>query len=177
MKDLKNFILEGWRSGDAKAPANVQKYLGLKYANGAGGGDIEEKISFTGSTGSIYQERGKIEGQDKVFAVQSTSSHDITDKDASIYVCTTSRAMAKKLTYVAFYTTDEEEAKDVLKEKKHGYEWFKSLEKIVVCKDTNDVVYNIRNDYGKVTSYSNIGHGEEKDGIIYSATLNHNKQN
>lgn len=171
MKNLKNFILEGWRSKDPQAPANVQKYLGLKYANGAGGGDVEEKISFTGSTGSIYQERGKIEGQDKVFAVQSSYSHDITDKDASIYVCTTSRAMAKKLTYVAFYTTDEKEAKDVLKEKKRGWEWFKTLEKIVVCKDTDDVVYNIRNDYGKVTSYRNIGHGEEKDGIIYSSAL------
>ncbi len=171
MKDIKTYILEGWRNGDTLAPQNVQKFLGLKYANGAGGGDTEEKLSFVGSTGSIYQERGKIEGQDKVFAVQSTYSSDITDKDASIYVCTTSRPMAKKLTYVAFYTTNEEEAKDVLKDKKRGYEWFKTLEKIVVCKDTDDVVYNIRNDYGKVTSYRNIGHGEEKDGIIYSAVL------
>ena len=32
-------------------------------------------------------------------------------------------------------------------------------------------LYNIRNDYGKVKSYRNIGHGEEKDGIIYSAAL------
>lgn len=170
MKALTEFIKEGWRDKDAKAPADVQKYLGLKYANGAGGGDTEEKLSFTGSTGSVYMERGKIEGQDKVFAI-GDDYKDITDEYASIYVCTTTRPMAKKLTYVAFYTTDEKAAKDVLKDKEKGWEYYKSLEKIVLCKDTKDVVYNIRNDYGKVTSYRNIGHDKEKDGIIYSAAL------
>ena len=43
---------------------------------------------------------------------------------------------------------------------------------VVLTLDTKDIVYNIRNDYGKVKSYRNIGHGEEKDGIIYSAALN-----
>lgn len=169
MKNLKNYILEGWRSGDPKAPADVQKYLGLKYADGAGGGDTEEKLTFTGSTGSIYQERGKIEGQDKVFAVHALYSKEMTDDNATIWVCTTSRPMAKKLTIVAVYTTDENEAKDELKRK--GKDWKEKVEKIVLCKDTKDVVYNIRNDYGKVTSYRNIGHGEEKNGIIYSSAL------
>ena len=45
-------------------------------------------------------------------------------------------------------------------------------DKILVVKDTKDVINNIRNDYGKVKSYHNIGHGEEKNGIIYSAALN-----
>jgi len=168
MKNLKNYILEGWRSGDPKAPADVQKYLGLKYADGAGG-DTEEKLTFTGSTGAIYQERGKIEGQDKVFAVHGLYTKEMTDDNATIWVCTTSRPMAKKLTVVAIYTTDENEAKEELKEK--GKDWKEKVEKIVLCKDTKDVVYNIRNDYGKVTSYRNIGHGEEKNGIIYSAAL------
>lgn len=170
MKDIKTYIKESWRSKDPQAPEDVQKYLGLKYADGAGGGDEEEKISFTGSTGSIYQERGKIEGQDKVFAVHALYSKPITDDNATIWVCTTSRPMAKKLTIVAVYTTDEQEAKQELKEK--GTDWKAYVEKIVLCKDTKDVINNIRNDYGKVKSYNNIGHGEEKDGIIYSAALN-----
>ena len=170
MKNIITFIKESWRSNDPKAPADVQKYLGLKYAEGAGGGDTEEKISFTGSTGSIYQERGKIEGQDKVFAMHALYGKPITDDNATIWVCTSSKPMAKKLTIVAVYTTDEKEAKDELKEK--GTDWKANVEKIVICKDTKDVVYNIRNDYGKVKSYRNIGHGEEKDGIIYSAALN-----
>ena len=94
----------------------------------------------------------------------------MTYDNATIWVCTTSRPMAKKLTIVAIYTTDENEAKEELKEK--GKSVKEKVEKIVLCKDTKDVVYNIRNDYGKVTSYRNIGHGEEKDGIIYSAALN-----
>ena len=44
MKDLKTYIKEGWRSKDPQAPEDVQKFLGLKYAEGAGGGDTEEKI-------------------------------------------------------------------------------------------------------------------------------------
>ena len=170
MKSIDTFIRESWRSNDPKAPADVQKYLGLKYADGAGGGDTGEKISFTGSSGAIYQERGKIEGQDKVFAVHGLYTKEMTDDNATIWVCTASRPMAKKLTIVAIYTTDENEAKDELKEK--GKDWKENVEKIVLCKDTKDVVYNIRNDYGKVTSYRNIGHGKEKDGIIYSAALN-----
>ena len=171
MKNIITFIKEGWRSNDPKAPADVQKYLGLKYADGAGGGDVEEKLTFTGAAGGgIYYERGKIEGQDKVFAVHKPYTSPITDDNATIWVCTTARAMAKKLTIVAIYTTDEAEAKDELKEKgKYDKE---KVEKIVLCKDTEDVVYNIRNDYGKVTSYRNTGHGKEKDGIIYSAALN-----
>ena len=167
MKNIITFIKESWRSNDPKAPADVQKYLGLKYADGAGGGDVGEKLTFTGDGGGgIYQERGKIEGQDKVFAVHKPYTEPITDDNATIWVCTTARPMAKKLTIVAIYTTDEEEAKDELREKEE------KVEKIVLCKDTEDVVYNIRNDYGKVTSYRNIGHGKEKDGIIYSAALN-----
>lgn len=170
MKNIITFIKEGWRSNDPKAPADVQKYLGLKYADGAGGGDTEEKLSFAGAGGEIYQERGKIEGQDKVFAVHRPYADPITDDNATIWVCTTTRPMARKLTIVAVYTTDEYEAKQALKEK--GKYDAEKLEKIVLCKDTEDVVYNIRNDYGKVTSYRNIGHGKEKDGIIYSAALN-----
>ena len=170
MKSIDTFIRESWRSNDPKAPADVQKYLGLKYADGSGGGDAEEKITFTGSTGGIYQERGKIEGQDKVFAVHGLYTKKMTDDNATIWVCTSTKAMAKKLTIVAIYTTDEDEAKQELKEK--GKSWKEKVEKIVLCKDTKDVVYNIRNDYGKVTSYRNIGHGKEKDGIIYSAALN-----
>ncbi len=171
MKNIITFIKESWRSNDPKAPADVQKYLGLKYADGAGGGDVEEKLTFTGDAGGgIYYERGKIEGQDKVFAIHKPYSEPITDDNATIWVCTTARAMAKKLTIVAIYTTDEYEAKEALKEK--GKYDAEKLEKIVLCKDTEDVVYNIRNDYGKVTSYRNIGHGKEKDGIIYSAALN-----
>ena len=171
MKNIITFIKESWRSNDPKAPADVQKYLGLKYADGAGGGDVEEKLTFTGAAGGgIYYERGKIEGQDKVFAIHKPYSEPITDDNATIWVCTTERPMARKLTIAAIYTTDEYEAKDELKEKgKYDKE---KVEKIVLCKDTEDVVYNIRNDYGKVTSYSNIGHGKEKDGIIYSAALN-----
>ena len=169
MKNLTKYLTESWRSKDQQAPEKVQKFLGLKYADGSGGGDTEEKLSFDGSTGGIYVERGKIEGQDKVFALQSTYSKPITDEYASIIVCTSTRPMAKRLTTVAFYTTDEEEAKDELNHKNRG--WYKSLEKIVLCKDTDDVVFNIRNDYGKVKSYRGIGHGEEKDGIIYSAAL------
>ena len=48
MKNIITFIKEGWRSDDPKAPADVQKYLGIKYADGAGGGDVEEKLTFTG---------------------------------------------------------------------------------------------------------------------------------
>lgn len=167
MKDITKFIIESWRDGDDLAPEKVQKFLGLKYAEGSGGGDTEEKLSFDGSSGGVYIERGKIEGQDKVFAVQD--GKPITDEHASIFVCTSTRPMAKKLTYVAFYTTDEEEAKHMLKDKNKG--WYDNLEKIVLCKDTEDVVFNIRNDYGKVKSYRNIGHGEEKNGIIYSSAL------
>lgn len=171
MKNIITFIKESWRSNDPKAPADVQKYLGLKYADGAGGGDVEEKLAFTGAAGGgIYYERGKIEGQDKVFAIHKPYSEPITDDNATIWVCTTERPMARKLTIVAIYTTDEYEAKQALKEK--GKYDAEKLEKIVLCKDTEDVVYNIRNDYGKVTSYRNIGHGKEKDGIIYSAALN-----
>ena len=169
MKNLKNYILEGWRSDDAKAPEDVQKFLGLKYADGHGGGDTEEKITFTGSTGSSYMERGKIEGQDKVFAIQKMYSHEIDDKNASIWVCTASRSMSKTLTIVAVYTTSKEDAQNELKEK--GKSWKEKVERIVLCKDTDDVVTNIRNDYGKVSSYRKIGHDEEKDGIIYSSAL------
>jgi hypothetical protein len=170
MKNIITFIKESNRSNDPKAPADVQKYLGLKYADGSGGGDSEEKITFTGSTSAIYQERGKIEGQDKIFAVQGLYTKEITDDNATIWVCTSEKAMGKKLTIVAIYTTDKDEAKQELKEK--GKSWKEKVEKIVLCKDTKDVVYNIRNDYGKVTSYRNAGHGEEKDGIIYSTALN-----
>ena len=169
MKTLINFIKESWRSGDKQAPEIVQKYLGLKYADGHGGGDSEEKISFTGSTGSSYIERGKIEGQDKVFAVQGMFTNDITDDNATIWVCTTFRPMAKTLTIVAIYTTDKHEAEHEAKER--GSSWKEHVKQIVLCKDTEDVVNNIRNDYGRVTSYRNNGHGEEKNGIIYSLAL------
>lgn len=47
--------------------------------------------------------------------------------------------MTRKLTIVAIYTTDEYEAKEALKEKgKYDNE---KVEKIVLCKDTEDVVY------------------------------------
>lgn len=170
MKDIKTYILENWRDNDALAPENVHKYLGLKYADGHGGGDTEEKISFTGSTGSIYMERGCIEGQDKVFAMQAMYSKPITNDNATIWVCTTTRSMSKTLTIVAIYTTDKTIAEREVKER--GKSWKKNVEKIVLCRDTDDLVTNIRNDYGKVTSYRGIGHREEKSGIIYSLLLN-----
>lgn len=169
MKNIKSYLLESWRSNDAKAPENVQKFLGLKYADGHGGDDNGEKLSFAGTTGFSYMERGKIEGQDKVFAVQKMFSDKIDDKNASIWVCTASRPMSKTLTIVAVYTTNKEDAEDEVKEK--GKSWKSKVERIVLCKDTDDLVTNIRNDYGKVISYRNIGHGKEKDGIIYSAAL------
>lgn len=170
MKDILTYLTESWRSGDDKAPEIVQKFLGLKYADGHGGGDDEEKITFTPGKGTTsYMERGKIEGQDKVFAVQKMFSKPITNDNASIWVCTASRPMSKTLSIVAVYTTDKKDAEEEAKEK--GKLWKEKVERIVLCKDTEDVVFNIRNDYGKVVSYRNIGHGEEKDGIIYSRAL------
>ena len=115
----------------------MQKYLGIKYADDAGGGDVEEKLTFTGDGGGgIYQERGKIEGQDKVFAVHKPYTEPITDDNATIWVCTTARPMAKKLTIVAIYTTDEEEAKDELREKEE------KVEKIVLCEEKDGIIYS-----------------------------------
>lgn len=170
MKDLKTYIIESNYDSRDLAPENVQKFLGLKYADGHGGGDVEEKISFTGAKGTAaYMERGKIEGQDKVFAMQAMYTKPITDKDATIWVCQASRPMSKTLTIVAIYTTDKECAEREVKER--GTSWKEKVEQIVLCKDTDDVVTNIRNDYGKVSSYRGIGHGEEKSGIIYSSLL------
>lgn len=170
MKDLKTYIIESNYSSKDLAPENVQKFLGLKYADGHGGGDVEEKISFTGAKGTAaYMERGKIEGQDKVFAMQAMYTNPITDKDATIWVCRASRPMSKTLTIVAIYTTDKERAEREVKER--GKSWKEKVEQIVLCRDTDDVVTNIRNDYGKVVSYRGIGHGEEKSGIIYSLLL------
>lgn len=170
MKKLKDFIGESFRDGDKPAPADVQKHLGLKYANGHGGGDTEEKLSFAPEKSSLYMERGKIEGQDKVFAVQAEYTPDIDEKNASIFVCTATRPMSRTLTKVAFYTTDEKRAKRFKDDSKFD-STVEKVEKVVLCKDTDDLVTNIRNDYGKVTSYRNAGHGEEKDGVIYSAAL------
>ena len=168
MKAINSYLSEALNEGrsdwdpDAKlAPENVQAHLGLKYSDGAGGGDNEEflNISVGGKGNSrVAIERGKIEGQDKVFALIWSGTLD--KDDVIVAVAQASRPMAKKLDVVAFYYLDEHDAKSSVR-------MWPGVQHIV-CKDLDSLVENIRNDYGKVRSYNGKGHKEEKDGVIYT---------
>jgi len=166
MKKLNQYIIEKLSiNKDTKISKNthftdpaqeiVKKYLGLKYSDGVGEGG---PWKVDGDSGGRYFERGAIEGQDKVFC---SVYHSLDSKSPIIQIYNTNKANAKTMKTIAFYGVNCEDDYEVIKSC-----WPDA--KLVICKDIEDLVTNIRNDYGRVSTYRNMGHDHEKDGYIYT---------
>ena len=167
MKSLIQFLKESFFSDSEKAPEIVTKHLGLKYATGEG--NSEESYTITGS--KSYIERGKVEGQSNVFVTVGWYS-SLLRKDASIFVYTTAKANSKTMRLAACYGLDQKELERLYKDfSSHAsnfpknYDISKFGEFVCVrCKDIDDMVENIRNDWGKGSkSYKQSGWLEEND--------------
>ena len=152
---LSTYIKEAL-DGD-KAPEIAQKYLGLKYADGTGP-DTKPYIFTVGGKryGRLNLECGEIEGQKDVLAAVWDYAN-LNAYNASVAVI---NPKGNKMDVVAIYYLNERNAKtakDMMPDIKH-----------IVCKDLNDMVENIRNDYGKNESNREKGHKKEEGGLIYT---------
>ena len=160
MKSLIQFLKESFFSDSEPAPKIVTKYLGLKYAIGEGNSESQYTICGEKS----YVERGKVEGQDNVFVTVGWYKSLLSD-DATIFVYTTGRANSKTMKLAACYglkqSTLEKYKNDfnsLVEPHPNDYDVDKYGDVICVrCKDIDDMVTNIRNDWGKVKSYKTIG--------------------
>lgn len=167
MKSLIQFLKESFFSDSEKAPEIVTKHLGLKYATGEGNSESQYTICGEKS----YVERGKVEGQDNVFVTVGWYS-SLLRKDASIFVYTTAKANSKMMRLAACYGLDQNKLEKIHKDfNSHAssfpkdYDVSKFGEFVCVrCKDIDDMVENIRNDWGKGSkSYKQSGWLEEND--------------
>ena len=165
MKSLARFLKESFSTNSEKAPEIVTKHLGLKYANGEG--NSEEPYIMAGS--KCYMERGKVDGLDNVFVTVGWYT-SLLRKDASIFVYTTAKANSKTMRLTACYGIDQKELERIYNEfNNHAstfpkqYDTDKFGEFICVrCKDIDDMVENIRNDWGRGSkSYKQSGWLEE----------------
>ena len=167
MKSLTQFLKESFSTNSEKAPEIVTKHLGLKYATGEG--NSEEMYTMAGS--KSYMERGKVDGLDNVFVTVGWYK-SLLSKNASILVYTTAKANSKNMRLAACYGLDQKELEKINKDfKSHqlkfpkDYDISKFGEFICVrCKDIDDMVENIRNDWGKGSnSYKQSGWLKEND--------------
>ena len=161
MKSLTQFLKESFISDNEKAPEIVTKHLGLKYATGEG--NSEETYTMAGSKG--YMERGKVDGLDNVFVTVGWYQ-SLLRKDAAIFVYTTAKANSKTMRLAACYGLDQKELERLYKDfSSHAsklpknYDISKFGEFVCVrCKDIDDMVENIRNDWGLASkSYKQSG--------------------
>ena len=181
MKSLIQFLKESFFSDSEKAPEIVTKHLGLKYATGEGNSESQYTICGEKS----YVERGKVEGQDNVFVTVGWYS-SLLRKDASIFVYTTAKANSKMMRLAACYGLDQNKLEKKYKDFNSlasqfpkDYDTSKFGEFVCVrCKDIDDIVDNIRNDWGKITSYKCTGwkldpNGDYEviNGVIQSALV------
>ena len=151
MKSLTQFLKESFISDSEKAPEIVTKHLGLKYATGEG--NSEETYTMAGSKG--YMERGKVDGLDNVFVTVGWYN-SLLRKDASIFVYTTAKANSKTMRLAACYGLDQKELERLYKDfSSHASKFPKNFDiskfgefVCVRCKDIDDIVENIRNDWG-----------------------------
>lgn len=143
----------------------MTKFFGVKLLSGPGYSEKPWTLRMPGQkTGDkIYFERGSVEGQDKIFVLCGSNYHPAMDR-YTVEVYTTSRAFASTMTTAGIYTLNKNAANEYKYEINAGIP-------VVLCKDIKDIVTQIRNDFGKVKSYRNMDHGEEKDGVIYSKLL------
>ena len=170
MKSLTRFLKESFSTNSEKAPEIVTKHLGLKFATGEG--NSEETYTMAGSKG--YMERGKVDGLDNVFVTVGWYN-SLLRKDASIFVYTTAKANSKTMRLVACYGLDQNELERKYKSFNsyvskfpNQFDVSKFGEFICVrCKDIDDMVENIRNDWGKGSkSYKQSGWLKENNEFI-----------
>ena len=161
MKSLTQFLKESFISDSESAPEIVTKHLGLKYATGEG--NSEEPYTITGS--KSYIERGKVDGLNNVFVTVGWYT-SLLKKDASIFVYTTAKANSNTMKLAACYGLDQAELERTYKSFNKSASKFAKYYDIskfgefvcVRCKDVNDIVTNIRNDWGKGSnSYKQSG--------------------
>lgn len=169
MKSLKQYILESFGNNE-KAPEIVTKHLGLKYATGEGNSD--EQYSLAGSKG--YVERGKVDGLDNVFVTVGWYK-SLLNKDAQIFVYTTAKANSKVMRLAACYGLDQNSLERLHKDfNAHASQFSKQYDIskfgefiCVRCEDIDDIVENIRNDWGKGSkSYKQSGWLKENNEFI-----------
>ena len=171
MKSLTRFLKESFSTNSEKAPEIVTKHLGLKFATGEG--NSEQEYIMAGSKG--YMERGKVDGLDNVFVTVGWYN-SLLRKDASIFVYTTAKANSKTMRLAACYGLDQNELERKYKSFNSSYvskfpnqfDVSKFGEFICVrCKDIDDMVENIRNDWGKGSkSYKQSGWLKENNEFI-----------
>lgn len=170
MKSLTRFLKESFSTNSEKAPEIVTKHLGLKYATGEG--NSEQEYIMAGSKG--YMERGKVDGLDNVFVTVGWYN-SLLRKDASIFVYTTAKANSKTMRLAACYGLDQNELERKYKSFNsyvskfpNQFDVSKFGEFICVrCKDIDDMVENIRNDWGKGSkSYKQSGWLKENNEFI-----------
>ena len=166
MKSLKQYILESFGNNE-RAPEIVTKHLGLKFATGEG--NSEQEYIMAGSKG--YMERGKVDGLDKVFVTVGWYG-SLLRKDALIFIYTTAMPNSKNMRLAAFYGLDQKELEGLYKDfNSHASKFPKNYDiskfgefVCVRCKDIDDMVENIRNDWGKGSkSYKQSGWLKEND--------------
>lgn len=170
MKSLTRFLKESFSTNSEKAPEIVTKHLGLKFATGEG--NSEETYTMAGSKG--YMERGKVDGLDNVFVTVGWYG-SLLGKDALIFVYTTARPNSKTMRLAACYGLDQNELERKYKSFNsyvskfpNQFDVSKFGEFICVrCKDIDDMVENIRNDWGKGSkSYKQSGWLKENNEFI-----------
>ena len=170
MKSLTRFLKESFSTNSEKAPEIVTKHLGLKYATGEG--NSEQEYIMAGSKG--YMERGKVDGLGNVFVTVGWYN-SLLRKDASIFVYTTAKANSKTMRLAACYGLDQNELERKYKSFNsyvskfpNQFDVSKFGEFICVrCKDIDDMVENIRNDWGKGSkSYKQSGWLKENNEFI-----------
>ncbi len=170
MKSLTQFLKESFSTNSEKAPEIVTKHLGLKFATGEG--NSEETYTMAGSKG--YMERGKVDDLDNVFVTVGWYN-SLLRKDASIFVYTTAKANSKTMRLAACYGLDQNELERKYKSFNsyvskfpNQFDVSKFGEFICVrCKDIDDMVENIRNDWGKGSkSYKQSGWLKENNEFI-----------
>lgn len=170
MKSLTRFLKESFSTNSENAPEIVTKHLGLKFATGEG--NSEQEYIMAGSKG--YMERGKVDGLDNVFVTVGWYN-SLLRKDASIFVYTTAKANSKTMRLAACYGLDQNELERKYKsfnsyvsKLPNQFDVSKFGEFICVrCKDIDDMVENIRNDWGKGSkSYKQSGWLKENNEFI-----------
>ena len=102
-----------------------------------------------------YMERGKVYSLDNVFVTVGWYN-SLLRKDASIFVYTIAKANSKTMRLAAYYGLDQKELERLHKDfSSHTSKFPKNFDiskfgefVCVRCKDIDDIVENIRNDWG-----------------------------
>lgn len=144
--------------------------MGLKFATGEG--NSEQEYIMAGSKG--YMECGKVDGLDNIFVTVGWYG-SLLRKDALIFVYTTAMPNSKNMRLAACYGLDQNELERKYKsfnscvsKLPNQFDVSKFGEFICVrCKDIDDMVENIRNDWGKGSkSYKQSGWLKENNEFI-----------